>query len=70
MDTGAEGLLFEVLFEELSTDGARQSAEMSAHSFSQVCLMYKNRNGEVAQSRATLIQGSSSSSGIPAILLL
>lgn len=69
MDAGAEGLLFEVLFEELSTDGARQSAELSAHSFSQVCLMYKSRNGEVAQSRTTLIQ-SSSSSGIPAILLL
>lgn len=68
MDTGAEGPLFEALFEELSTDGARQSAELSAHSFSQVCLMYKNRNGEVAQSRTTRIQ--SSSGGIPAILLL
>lgn len=69
MDTRVEGLLFEVLFEELSTDGARQSVELSAHSFSQVCLMYKNRNGEVAQSRTTLTQ-SSSRSGIPAILLL
>lgn len=69
MDTGAEGLLSEALFEELSTDDARQSADLSAHSFSQVCLMYKTRNGEAAQSRTTPIQ-SSSVSDIPAILLL